>query len=51
MARKSFSFGSGKEKISSQNEKNLTPLFSKIRATIAAFEVRKYFYHVQTAGG
>lgn len=42
VGRKSFSFGSGEEKISSQNEKVLTPLFTKTRKKIAAFIVPKF---------
>nr|WP_304298415.1 hypothetical protein [Porphyromonas gulae] len=41
MARKSFSFGSRKEKISTQNEKIHAPLLTKTRTAIAAFTVPK----------
>nr|WP_235315039.1 hypothetical protein [Porphyromonas gulae] len=39
MAREHFRFGAGSKKFTRHSEKNLTPLFPKTRATIAAFPV------------
>nr|WP_304297603.1 hypothetical protein [Porphyromonas gulae] len=41
MARKLFTFGSGSEKNTRQNEKNLAPLLEKLQTAIGAFPVRK----------
>ncbi len=40
MVRELFRFGAGSKKITSQNEKNLAPLFQEIRAAIRAFAAR-----------
>nr|WP_235285213.1 hypothetical protein [Porphyromonas gulae] len=39
MAREHFRFGAGSKKFTRHSEKNLTPLFPKTCATIAAFPV------------